>query len=96
MVHSESELDPRDHDRTRSPDSGGARGLLHVKSTASGVAASLEVEGLAPTSPGQRYELWFAGPGDSLQKPNRISARYSRACPQPQSRERSATQGSAR
>jgi anti-sigma-K factor RskA len=56
------------------PDTGGARGLLHVHSTPSGVAVGLEVEGLPPTSTGRHYELWFVGPGDSLQKPNRISA----------------------
>src|SRR6266581_229042 len=55
-------------------DSGRAQGLLHVHRTPSGVAVSLEVEGLPPTPPGRHYELWFVGPGDSLQKPNRISA----------------------
>jgi anti-sigma-K factor RskA len=56
------------------PGSGAARGLLHVHPMPSGVAVDLEVEGLAPTTPGRHYELWFVGPGDSLQKPNRISA----------------------
>lgn len=56
------------------PDSGRAHGVVHVHSTPSGAAVSLEVEGLPPTARGRHYELWFVGPGDSLQKPNRISA----------------------
>jgi hypothetical protein len=56
------------------PDNGGAGGVLHVRSTPSGVAVGLQVEDLPPTPPGRHYELWFVGPGDSLQKPNRISA----------------------
>ena len=30
--------------------------------------------GLAPNPPGSVYECWFVGPGDSLERPNRVSA----------------------
>lgn len=51
-----------------------ASGVLRLNDTPSGVAVDLEVEGLPPTPPGRHYELWFVGAGDSLDKPNRISA----------------------
>jgi anti-sigma-K factor RskA len=39
-----------------------------------GVAIDMEVSGLAPNPPGSVYECWFVGPGDSLERPNRVSA----------------------
>jgi hypothetical protein len=39
-----------------------------------GLAITMEVSGLAPNPPGSVYECWYVGPGDSLERPNRVSA----------------------
>lgn len=56
------------------PDGGPARGTALVRATPEGREIELEVVGLAPSAPGTHYECWFVGDGDTLERPNRVSA----------------------
>lgn len=56
------------------PDGGPARATAKVRQVGDGLAITMEVSGLAPTPPGSVYECWYVGPGDSLARPNRVSA----------------------
>jgi anti-sigma-K factor RskA len=58
---------------TASPGVSG-RATAELRQVDGGVAIDLEVSGLAPNPPGSVYECWFVGPGDSLERPNRVSA----------------------
>ena len=51
-----------------------ARAEAKVHNTPQGRSIELEVEGLPPAPPGKYYECWFVGAGDTLAKPNRVSA----------------------
>jgi anti-sigma-K factor RskA len=50
------------------------RATAKLRPVDDGVAVDMEVSGLAPNQPGTVYECWFVGPGDSLERPNRVSA----------------------
>jgi anti-sigma-K factor RskA len=50
------------------------RATVELRPVDDGVAVDMEVSGLAPNQPGTVYECWFVGPGDSLERPNRVSA----------------------
>jgi anti-sigma-K factor RskA len=50
------------------------RATVELRRVDDGVAIDMEVSGLAPNPPGSVYECWFVGPGDSLERPNRVSA----------------------
>jgi anti-sigma-K factor RskA len=50
------------------------RATAELRRVDDGVAVDMEVSGLAPNQPGTVYECWFVGPGDSLERPNRVSA----------------------
>jgi anti-sigma-K factor RskA len=50
------------------------RATVELRRVDDGVAVDMEVSGLAPNQPGTVYECWFVGPGDSLERPNRVSA----------------------
>jgi Anti-sigma-K factor rskA/Putative zinc-finger len=56
------------------PDGGPARGVAQVRQVGDGLAITMEVSGLAPNLPGTVYECWYVGPGDTLERPNRVSA----------------------
>lgn len=56
------------------PDGGAARATAKVRQVGDGLAITMEVSGLAPNPPGSVYECWYVGPGDSLARPNRVSA----------------------
>jgi anti-sigma-K factor RskA len=57
----------------RSPTGGPARGTAEIRETDEGQRIDLEVADLPPTPPGYYYECWLVGPGDTLEKPNRVS-----------------------
>jgi anti-sigma-K factor RskA len=50
------------------------RATAKLRQVDGGVAVDMEVSGLAPNPPGSIYECWFVGPGDTLERPNRVSA----------------------
>jgi hypothetical protein len=56
------------------PEGGPARATAKVRQVGDGLAITMEVSGLAPNPPGSVYECWYVGPGDSLERPNRVSA----------------------
>jgi anti-sigma-K factor RskA len=56
------------------PDGGAARATAKVRQVGDGLAITMEVSGLAPNPPGSVYECWYVGPGDSVARPNRVSA----------------------
>jgi anti-sigma-K factor RskA len=56
------------------PAGGPARATAKVREVGDGLAVTMEVSGLAPNPPGSVYECWYVGPGDSLERPNRVSA----------------------
>jgi anti-sigma-K factor RskA len=56
------------------PDGGAARATAKVRQVGDGLAITMEVSGLAPNPPGSVYECWYVGPGDSVERPNRVSA----------------------
>ena len=56
------------------PDGGAARATAKVRQVGDGLAITMEVSGLAPNPPGSVYECWYVGPGDTLERPNRVSA----------------------
>jgi Anti-sigma-K factor rskA len=51
-----------------------ATGEAKVRKTPQGSAVALRVEGLPRAPAGSYYECWFVGEGDTLAKPNRVSA----------------------
>jgi anti-sigma-K factor RskA len=51
-----------------------AKAEAKVRNTPQGRLVELEVEGLPPAPAGSYYECWFVGAGDTLAKPNRVSA----------------------
>ncbi len=53
---------------------GAAEGELSVARLGSGREISIETDSLPILPTGEYYELWFVGPGDSPENPNRISA----------------------
>jgi len=55
-------------------ETGSGSGSAVVRQASTGLRVELAVSGLAPNPPGTVYECWFVGPGDTLDKPNRISA----------------------
>jgi anti-sigma-K factor RskA len=58
-----------------SPPGGGAeRARVVVVKTGVGRELSFESDDLPILPQGEYYELWFVGPGDTLRRPNRISA----------------------
>jgi len=56
------------------PGGGPARATAEIRQGDDGLAIDMEVSGLAPNPPGSVYECWFVGPGDTLERPNRVSA----------------------
>ena len=56
------------------PEGGAARATAKVRQVGDGLAITMEVSGLAPNPPGSVYECWYVGPGDTLERPNRVSA----------------------
>jgi anti-sigma-K factor RskA len=50
------------------------RATAKLRPVDDGVAVDMEVSGLTTNQPGTVYECWFVGPGDSLERPNRVSA----------------------
>lgn len=58
----------------RPPGGGGERARVEVVKTGIGRVIDLRTDDLAILPAGQYYEIWFVGPGDSLRRPNRISA----------------------
>lgn len=51
-----------------------AKGEAKVRTTPEGRAVELTVQGLPRAAAGFYYECWFVGDGDTLAKPNRVSA----------------------
>jgi anti-sigma-K factor RskA len=56
------------------PGGGPARATVVVEKTGIGRVISLRSDDLPILPTGEFYELWFVGPGDTLKRPNRISA----------------------
>jgi hypothetical protein len=54
--------------------SGNASGTADVRVTEAGAVVDLHVSDLPPSPPGTLYECWFVGPGDTGERPNRVSA----------------------
>jgi anti-sigma-K factor RskA len=50
------------------------RATAELRRVEDGVDVEMEVSGLAPNPPGSVYECWFVGQGDTLERPNRVSA----------------------
>ena len=50
------------------------RATAELRPAGDGVEVDMEVSGLAPNRDGGVYECWFVGPGDTLERPNRVSA----------------------
>ena len=50
------------------------RATAELRPAGDGVEVDMEVSGLAPNQDGGVYECWFVGPGDTLERPNRVSA----------------------
>ena len=50
------------------------RATVELRREGDGVAVDMEVSGLAPNQGASVYECWFVGPGDTLERPNRVSA----------------------
>lgn len=55
-------------------DTGAGSGQAVVRETGGGRQVELSVAGLPANPPGTYYECWFVGPGDTEEKPNRVSA----------------------
>jgi Anti-sigma-K factor rskA len=53
---------------------GGAEAEVEVRKTGIGRVIRFESDELPILPKGEYYELWFVGPGDTLARPNRISA----------------------
>jgi hypothetical protein len=56
------------------PGDGPGRATVVVSKTAIGRIVSFRSDDLPVLPKGEYYELWFVGPGDTLRRPNRISA----------------------
>jgi anti-sigma-K factor RskA len=56
------------------PDGGPAQATAKVREVGAGLAITMEIRGLAPNPPGSVYECWYVGPGDTRERPNRMSA----------------------
>ena len=54
--------------------SGGAEASIEVRKTGIGRVIDLRSESLPILPQGEYYELWFAGPSDTIARPDRISA----------------------
>jgi len=52
---------------------GGGRGQVTVTQTAAGRTFDVRIQGLRPPPPGSLYELWAVNPGDTLERPQRVS-----------------------
>jgi anti-sigma-K factor RskA len=50
------------------------RATAELRQAGDGVQVDMEVSGLAPNQGGSVYECWFVGPGDTVERPNRVSA----------------------
>src|SRR5919108_1341266 len=50
------------------------RATAKLRQGGDGVQVDMEVSGLAPNQGASVYECWFVGPGDTLERPNRVSA----------------------
>jgi anti-sigma-K factor RskA len=50
------------------------RATAKLRQAGDGVQVDMEVSGLAPNQGASVYECWFVGPGDTLERPNRVSA----------------------
>jgi hypothetical protein len=55
-------------------ETGQAEATVEVRKTGIGRVIELRSDSLPILPKGEYYELWFVGPGDSLARPNRISA----------------------
>jgi hypothetical protein len=55
-------------------DTGQQHGMAHLRQTPAGRVVALQVQQLPPAPAGSRYVCWFVGPGDSIEKPNRVAA----------------------
>lgn len=55
-------------------EAGSAGGQATIRTGPTGQEVQLAVHGLPASAPGWYYECWFVGPGDSEQRPNRVSA----------------------
>ncbi len=55
------------------PDGGPATATARIDDTPNGPVVEMVVHGLPDAPAGHFYECWFVGPGDSIEKPNRIS-----------------------
>jgi hypothetical protein len=53
---------------------GPGRGTAVLRNVKEGREVRLDVSGLPANTPGTYYECWFVGPGDTEQRPNRVSA----------------------
>jgi anti-sigma-K factor RskA len=56
------------------PEGGSARATVQVVKTGIGREITFRSDDLPILPQGEYYELWFVGPGDTLRRPNRISA----------------------
>jgi anti-sigma-K factor RskA len=56
------------------PNGGPGQATAKIREVNGRLAIDMTVSGLAPNPPGSLYECWFVGPGDTLERPNRISA----------------------
>ena len=56
------------------PDGGAESGTAAVTKTGIGRVIEFRSDNLPILPKGEYYELWFVGPGDTLERPNRISA----------------------
>jgi anti-sigma-K factor RskA len=56
------------------PDGGAERATASVTKTGIGRVVAFRTDDLPILPKGEYYELWFVGPGDTLARPNRISA----------------------
>jgi anti-sigma-K factor RskA len=50
------------------------RATAKLRQAGDGVEVDMEASGLAPNQGASVYECWFVGPGDTLERPNRVSA----------------------
>jgi anti-sigma-K factor RskA len=58
----------------RDPEGGPGRASATIRRVDGSLQVDMEVSGLAPNPPGTTYECWFVGAGDTLERPNRVSA----------------------
>ncbi len=58
----------------QAPEGGPASASARIRRVDGRLEVDMEVSGLAPNPPGTTYECWFVGAGDTLERPNRVSA----------------------